>query len=122
MTDSFVMIVDDDDEIRGALEDVLGCEGFSVVGARDGRQALDYLQSGQTTPAAILLDLWMPGMDGWQLHKELSNDVKLSKIPVIVLTASHDRRVLSLEVKEVLTKPVDLGRLLCALGEAGVSH
>ena len=116
------MIVDDDDEIRGALEDVLGCEGFSVVGARDGRQALDYLQSGQTTPAAILLDLWMPGMDGWQLHKELSNDVELSKIPVIVLTASHDRRVLSLEVKEVLRKPVDLGRLLCALGEAGVSH
>ena len=121
MADNFVMIVDDDDEIRDALEDVLGCEGYQVVGARDGRQALDFLHAGPH-PDAIVLDLWMPVMDGWQLRQELLSDASLAKIPVIVLTASHDQRMSVLQVNEVLTKPVDLQKLLDALGDAGVSH
>lgn len=121
MADNLVLIVDDDDEIRDALEDVLGGEGYNVLGARDGRQALDYLHSGRH-PDAIVLDLWMPVMDGWQLRKELLGDEELAKIPVIVLTASHDQRVPVLQVNEVLTKPVDLRKLLEALGEVGVSH
>jgi CheY-like chemotaxis protein len=121
MADNFVMIVDDDDEIRAALEDVLGGEGYQVLGARDGRQALDFLQAGRS-PSAILLDLWMPVMDGWQLRKELLRDARLAKIPVIVLTAAHDQRAMALEVSEVLTKPIDLRKLLHAVGEAVVSH
>jgi CheY-like chemotaxis protein len=121
MADKLVMIVDDDDEIRDALEDVLGGEGYRVVGARDGRQALDFIQAG-SLPSAIVLDLWMPVMDGWQLRKELLSNESLAKIPVIVLTAAHDQRAPQLGVSGILTKPVDLRKLLHALGEAGVSH
>jgi len=121
MSDNFVMIVDDDEEIRDALEDVLGCEGYRTVCARDGQQALEYLQAGGL-PSAIVLDLWMPVMDGWQLRKELLSDASLAKIPVIVLTAAHDQRAPALAVNGILTKPVDLRKLLHALGEAGVSH
>jgi len=117
MSRELVMIVDDDDEIRNALEDVLLGEGYTVVGARDGLQALKYLKQGKR-PSAILLDLWMPVMDGWQLRDELLKDEKLSKIPVIVLTAARDQRAGSLHVTEVLTKPVELGRLLDVLDGA----
>ena len=121
MAQSFVMIVDDDDEIRDALEDVLGGEGYKVIGARDGHQALEFLQGGHC-PSAIVLDLWMPGMDGVRLREELLSDVELAKIPVIVLTASAEPRVPMLQVKEILRKPVDLHRLLSILGETTVSH
>ena len=110
----YVMVVDDDDEIREALADVLTDEGYEVVGARDGMQALQYLREGRR-PHAILLDLWMPVMDGWQLRHELLSDAKLSDIPVIVLTAVRDQRAQGLMVAEILTKPVQLERLLGAL-------
>jgi CheY-like chemotaxis protein len=122
MSRELVMIVDDDDEIRSALEDVLLSEGYTVVGARDGQQALTYLHQGKR-PSAILLDLWMPVMDGWQLRDELLKDESLAKIPVIVLTAARDQRAAALHVTEVLTKPVELGRLLDVLdGATATSH
>lgn len=111
-----VMVVDDDDEIREALSDVLTDEGYEVVGARDGQQALQFLREGRVRrPNAILLDLWMPVMDGWQLRHELLSDSKLSDIPVIVLTAVRDQRAQGLMVADILTKPVQLERLLGAL-------
>jgi len=110
----YVMVVDDDDEIREALADVLTDEGYEVVGARDGLQALQFLREGRR-PHAILLDLWMPVMDGWQLRHELLSDSKLSDIPVIVLTAVRDQRAQGLMVADILTKPVQLERLLGAL-------
>jgi CheY-like chemotaxis protein len=109
------MVVDDDDEIREALADVLTDEGYEVVGARDGQQALQFLREEGRLPNAILLDLWMPVMDGWQLRHELLSDSKLSDIPVIVLTAVRDQRAQGLMVADVLTKPVQLERLLGAL-------
>jgi CheY-like chemotaxis protein len=109
-----VLIVDDDDEIREALREVLGDEGYAVVGARDGRDALDYLRAGNR-PCAILLDLWMPVMDGWQLRYELEREPPLADIPIIVVTAVRDQRAEELRVAEVLTKPLRLDHLLEAL-------
>lgn len=104
------------------MEDVLLAEGYTVVGARDGQQALAYLRHGKQ-PSAILLDLWMPVMDGWQLRDELLKDATLAKIPVIVLTAARDQRAAALHVTEVLTKPVELGRLLDVLdGATATAH
>ena len=112
--DARILVVDDDDEIREALADVLTDEGYEVVGARDGQQALQFVRAGRR-PNAILLDLWMPVMDGWQLRHELLSDSKLSDIPVIVLTAVRDQRAQGLMVADILTKPVQLERLLGAL-------
>ena len=108
---SLILVVDDDDEIREALGDVLQDEGFQVVGMRDGREALEYLRGG-TRPCAILLDLWMPGMDGWQLRYELEREPSFAEIPIIVVTAARGQRREDLRVAEVLTKPLRLEQLL----------
>lgn len=112
-----VMIVDDDDAIREALEDVLSDEGYDVVGVSDGQQALDYLRAehGEKCPSAILLDLWMPVMDGWKFLDALLENPRLSRIPLVVLTAARDQRARDLGVAEVLTKPVQLHQVLGAL-------
>jgi CheY-like chemotaxis protein len=109
-----VMIIDDDDAIREALEDVLSDEGYEVVGVSDGQQALDYLH-GEKRPHAILVDLWMPVMDGWKFLEALLEDPRLCRIPLVVLTAARDQRARDLRVAEVLTKPVQLQQVLGAL-------
>lgn len=109
-----VMIVDDDDAIREALEDVLGDEGYEVMTMSDGKQALDHLRRG-AEPHAIVVDLWMPIMDGWKFLDELLADGQLSQIPIVVLTAVRDQRARELGVAEVLTKPVQLHQVLDTL-------
>jgi len=109
-----VMIVDDDDAIREALEDVLSDEGYRIVGMSDGQQALEHLNS-EARPDAILLDLWMPVMDGWKFLDALLDDARFSRIPLVVLTAARDQRARELRVSEVLTKPVQLQQVLSAL-------
>jgi CheY-like chemotaxis protein len=109
-----IMIVDDDDAIREALEDVLSDEGYEVVGMSDGQQALDYLRI-EKRPSAILVDLWMPVMDGWKFLDALLEDPRLNRIPLVVLTAARDQRARDLRVSEVLTKPVQLQQVLGTL-------
>jgi CheY-like chemotaxis protein len=109
-----IMIVDDDDAIREALEDVLGDEGYEVVGMSDGQQALDYLRV-EERPSAILVDLWMPVMDDWKFLEALLEDPRFSRIPLVVLTAARDQRARDLRVSEVLTKPVQLQQVLGTL-------
>jgi CheY-like chemotaxis protein len=106
-----LMIVDDDDEIREALEDVFAERGYSVIAARDGQQALARLEQGER-PDAIFLDLWMPVMNGWQLLEALSSNPELNRIPRVVLTAARGQKARDLNVAEVLTKPVRLEQVL----------
>jgi CheY-like chemotaxis protein len=110
-----VMIVDDDDEIRAALGDVLAERGYGVIAASDGQQALARLEQGQP-PDAIFLDLWMPVMNGWELVKALSSNPKLSAIPRVVLTAARGQKARDLNVAEVLMKPVRLEQVLGVAG------
>lgn len=109
-----VMVVDDDDAIREALEDVLGDEGYHVISASDGVRALECLQ-GEHRPNAILLDLWMPVMNGWKFLEALTTDPRFSQIPLVVLTAARNQRARDLRVAEVLTKPVQLQQVLGVL-------
>jgi len=106
-----LMIVDDDDEIREALEDVFAERGYSVIAASDGRQALARLEQGDR-PDAIFLDLWMPVMNGWQLLEALAHNPQLNHIPCVVLTAARGQKARDLNVAEVLTKPVRLEQVL----------
>jgi CheY-like chemotaxis protein len=110
-----VMIVDDDDEIREALGDVLLERGYGVIAASDGRQALARLEQGQR-PDAIFLDLWMPVMNGWELVEALSSNPQLSAIPRVVLTAARGQKARELNVAEVLMKPVRLEQVLGVAG------
>jgi len=105
------MIVDDDDEIREALEDVFSERGYSVIAASDGRQALARLEQGER-PDAIFLDLWMPVMNGWQLLAAIAQSPQFNHIPCVVLTAARGQKAKDLNVAEVLMKPVRLEQVL----------
>jgi CheY-like chemotaxis protein len=103
-----ILIVDDDDDFREALRNVLEAEGCIVFDAADGKMALGILL--HVVPHLILFDLHMPGMNGWELYAELQKDKTLATIPVGVLSSSaHKRPAGSMHV---LNKPIDLPNLL----------
>ena len=109
-------MVDDDPDLSDALATALMDEGYGVAMARDGRHALEHLRNNHAPPDLILLDLMMPGMDGYTFRAEQRADPALAEIPVLVLTAGHvDHRVQSLGVQQVIKKPVELSSLLSAI-------
>jgi CheY-like chemotaxis protein len=102
-----VLVVDDDRAIREILADLLAEEGFSVITAGNGQEALDKLRTGTPRPCAILLDLMMPIMSGLQFCAERRRDPALAEIPVIAISADHSLRgKLHLEPGEYLPKPL----------------
>ena len=106
-----VLVVDDERDIREAVSEVLVDEGYEVVGAGDGAEALT--KSRAHHPDVILLDLMMPGMNGWEFRAAQQGDPDLSDIPVIVLSALG--RVSGLDAAEFLQKPFELDALLTAV-------
>ncbi len=116
MTAPTVMIVDDDPDILEAMAMVLeGC-GYAVIVAPDGRRALDLLHDG-ARPALIILDLMMPGMDGWAFRAEQRRNPELATIPVVILSGDSDvvHRAAGLQVAAALCKPVDVDTLVAAV-------
>jgi CheY-like chemotaxis protein len=92
----------------------LGKEGFNAVTATSGEEGLRLAR--QTRPAAITLDVLMPGMDGWAVLRELKADPELAQIPVIMITMSDDRSIgYALGAADYLTKPIDRERLAALL-------
>jgi len=108
-----VMVIDDDEPLRESVCDALGDAGYSAVSAPNGAAALHDLRAGAAKPDVILLDLMMPGMNGWQFREEQMRDPALADIPVVVMTASRDLR--GMQAGEVLYKPITLDRLLAVV-------
>ncbi len=108
-----ILVVEDDTATRDALALILGAEGFNVVGAANGQEALGALRTS-ARPDLILLDLMMPIMDGWQFRREQAQDPSLSAIPVVVLSADGNvrQKAASLHADGYLQKPVDVENLL----------
>jgi CheY-like chemotaxis protein len=111
-----VMVVEDDFAIRETLRELLEEEGYGVVEASNGVEALARLR-GDKAPRLILLDLMMPVMDGWQFRDVLEHDPKLASIPVIVISADHglEEKVGEMRVEGYLAKPFELDRLLATI-------
>jgi CheY-like chemotaxis protein len=80
-----VLLVEDDELLRGAVKMVLEWEGYRVDCAGDGRQALARLRAGYR-PSLILLDVMLPGLDGWEFRHQQRRDPDLAKIPVVVVS------------------------------------
>ncbi len=115
-----VLIVEDDEAIRESLGEGLRDNGLKVTSVGDGRQALDLLRS-EPLPSAIVLDLMMPEMDGWDFRQEQLSDPVLRDIPIVVITATgfSPRTVrMQLGEVEVIAKPVRQADLLDALDRA----
>ena len=109
-----MLVVDDDEDIRTTIRDVLEDQGFTVACAANGREALEMLISGQSKPALILLDLTMPEMDGWTFRQEQQKVPRLAQIPVVLFSGHHDaaRAAQSLNAVALMTKPLRLEGLV----------
>jgi CheY-like chemotaxis protein len=113
-----ILIVDDDADVRDAMEYLLRSEGYSTVTAADGDDALTKLRAG-LEPCLILLDLMMPWKDGFQFRREQLRDPRLSAIPVVVLSGRHQPEIDAplLNAAAYLQKPVDPETLLPVIAQ-----
>jgi CheY-like chemotaxis protein len=111
-----ILVVEDDRDTREAMVELLAERGYAVIAFEDGRKAFDYL-ARERAPACVVLDLWMPEMDGWSLASELLQG-RLPRVPILVVTAASSHfGYPSVAPRYVLRKPVSPERLLTLVKE-----
>lgn len=113
MSTKTILLVEDDVDIRDSLCDFFQDEGYRVVQATNGNEAVEYLRANPST-SLVLLDLMMPIMNGYQFRAEQKEDPALAPIPVLVMTARGSVDPNEFDV-EVLHKPLKLAKLLDAV-------
>ena len=114
-----VLVIDDDRPSAGLLTAYLETAGFDVELASDGKTGLAMARQRERT--AIVLDIRLPGMDGWQVLQGLKSDPATKDVPVIIVSIVDERaRGLSMGASEHLVKPVSREELLSSLASAGV--
>jgi adenylate cyclase len=103
-----ILIIEDEDDIRTFASRVLELEGYRVLQAGDGDEGLKLARGNQV--AMVLLDLRLPGRDGWAVLSQMKSDPELSSIPVVVFTASagvpQQSRALAGGAADYLVKPL----------------
>ena len=116
MSQAPVLVIDDDGPIRQMIRRVLEEAGYRVATAADGREGLSAME--QEPPALVLLDLRMPGMDGWTFARELR--ARGWHPPVVVMTAALEeepqRWAAQVHAVDYLVKPFGLQQLLAIVG------
>ena len=109
-TNRTVLVVDDDRGVRELLTRSLSFEGFDVMEAANGQDALAQLRTGRR-PGVIVLDLRMPVMDGWAFRVAQRADPRIARIPVVILSGADAHRFQEIEAVAALEKPVSLSQL-----------
>jgi CheY-like chemotaxis protein len=116
--DKFILVVEDDPELREALLAALSSSGYTAIADPDAPRALARLRTDGARPSLVLLDLNLPGMSGIELMREVRQDEALDGVPFAVMSA-HQRLRLAAEQVEarcapvaILSKPVALDALL----------
>ncbi|HAN45396.1 MAG TPA: hybrid sensor histidine kinase/response regulator, partial [Cyanobacteria bacterium UBA8156] len=111
-----ILAIDDDPAVREIVQRFLSKQGFAVLLAASGRDGLKLAR--QCRPQAILLDVMMPEMDGWQVLSTLKADPETAEIPVIMLSMVAERnQAFRLGAHEYLVKPLERSQLLQTLGK-----
>ncbi len=105
---SLILVIDDDEDIRAALANILELCGYDVAVAADGQEGEDLLQLG-LDPHAVVLDLMMPRMDGWTFLERLRSDPRFRELPVVVTSATTQDRLEGADA--VLQKPFEIREL-----------
>ena len=108
-------MVDDDDAVRDAIADVLGLDGYTVVTAGDGDEALRLLGT-PPRPRVVIVDLVMPRVDGWELVQSIAANPALRDVSIICTTAGRDSAPPGCDA--VLRKPFDDAELARAVRAA----
>lgn len=113
-----ILVVDDDPDFQEFLSVLLELEGYEVLAAYDGQSALDVINQGRA-PDLVLLDVLMPGMDGFEVCMALLADPAKSPPPVVFISAladdKHIRQGLSMGGVHYITKPLDVVELLATI-------
>ncbi len=109
-----LLVVDDDRELRESLCEFLEEAGYDVEAAKSGHDALEYLNAG-TVPDLILLDMVMPGMNGYQFHEAQQQNPKIAAVPLIVMTSNRNLKGLPSGPDAVVYKPLRLDQLLATI-------
>jgi CheY-like chemotaxis protein len=108
-----VLVADDSAEMRELIREVLVREGYEVITVGSGGRALREMSNRR--PDLVITDLLMPGMSGFSLRTLMLRRADLADIPVIVLSAYWHRPSETLDVAEVLTKPISTDRLIASV-------
>jgi adenylate cyclase len=120
---AYVLVVDDEEQNRILLRDPLEARGFHVKEAQNGAEALEAI--AERLPDVILLDLMMPGMDGFEVCRRLKSNSATAPIPILIVTALSERkeRLMGIEAgaNDFLNKPVDIADLLLRVANAAHS-
>lgn len=109
-----VLVIEDDQDLRDIVSEVLGTHGYRTECAIDGKDALSKLGDGRR-PCVILLDLMMPVMDGFQFREEQGKDPAIADIPVVAITAAGKSVSSRIDAAEVLPKPFGLDEVRGAI-------
>ena len=112
-----ILLVEDDIDIREAIEEVLIHEGYEVISATDGEDGLEKIHS-HLPIHLILLDLMMPRKDGYQFREEQLKDSGIAQIPVVIMSAdgrSVDKRE-KMQANEYIRKPLEIDHFLEVIG------
>ena len=109
-----VLIVEDEEDLREMMRDALELSGFTVVTAQEGQDALEKLSKIEQL-CLVLLDLLMPGMNGWDFFEKLRQRPELAAVPVVVHSSLPNRAPAG--VTRVLQKPVLLDELVSVVRE-----
>ncbi|HVU50038.1 MAG TPA: response regulator [Polyangia bacterium] len=115
MAQKTVLLVEDDPDIRDIVQDVLEAEGYDVVPASHGRQALEFLSGARESerPDLVILDMMMPLVDGRHVLEAIRNNQSLSSVPVVVMSAvAHEKPA---GAAAFLRKPFSLDTLFDAV-------
>ena len=113
-----VLIVENEEDLREEVAEFLEENDYAVHSAADGVEALEFLKAlpVDELPDLVLLDLWMPRMNGRELRAELKKTPELSQIPVVAFTADRaSEDVLSIGADDYIAKPPDLDALLATV-------
>jgi len=106
-----VLVIDDDEAVHAVLTNMLTREGYSTRTARDGKEGLRIAR--EYHPDIVILDILMPGMDGWSVLSQLKAMPEFADIPIILLTMLEDKEMgFALGAADYLTKPIDAQKLL----------
>jgi CheY-like chemotaxis protein len=113
-----LLVVDDDTDLREALEEVLRDAGHAVLGAGNGREALEVLARARPLPGLVLLDMMMPVLDGLGFAHEMHAVPEWKDIPIVIFSASASNANVAREVgaSAYLRKPVDVEVLVETVG------
>jgi CheY-like chemotaxis protein len=114
MSNSLILLIEDNKSISDALSWALEYEGYKVITATNGKEALSILQD-DPLPNLIFLDLMMPILDGFEFRKRQQEDPRLSQIPTVIISAKNADAITPSSGELFLAKPFDLNKFYMIL-------